>query len=564
MNTEAFTIHEAVHPLVHSHITMYSDIPQVNQLTALLLAHGIKDVVVCPGSRNATIVHNLNEVGDRIQLHPVTDERSAAFVALGMTLATQAPVGVCVTSGSALLNCIPAVAEAYYRHLPLLVISADRPTAWIGQMDGQTLPQAGALHPYCPTFSISTPRSDTDRWCNNRRINEALLSLYKGDGHPAHINVAIEEPMFSFTTPALPEERGIRRFTPMPHDPLPESVVEQIAQAKLPLLLIGQYEKGDIRKEVDDLVRQGQMLVLPEIISDVEGNHLMEAFDAFGGLDKRVMPDVVVQVGGNFVHKRMKQALRGSDCKVIRIGLDEELTDTLCHLASWIDSPVQPALAQLATCLPHANAGVEFATEVLRQKWESIRPRLHPSTTGSSEAPTMTSILMKVKERLASLPQSFTLHLANSSTVRAAGKVFESGQCPVYCNRGTNGIEGSLSTAVGYALRMWGLSIAVIGDLSFFYDGNALWNTALPSNLRILLFNNGHGSIFDHLTGLEQSPARDTYIAAGHQHYNAEGLAHTFHLGYTAIHAEDEAEGSIAQWLADHDEAQILEVFVKD
>ena len=176
----------------------------------------------------------------------------------------------------------------------------------------------------------------------------------------------------------------------------------------------------------------------------------------------------------------------------------------------------------------------------------------------------MVSILMAVKEQLASLPQSFTLHLANSSTVRAAGKVFESGQVPVYCNRGTNGIEGSLSTAVGYALKMWGLSIAVIGDLSFFYDANALWNTALPSNLRILLFNNGHGSIFDHLPGLENSPARDAYIAAGHQHYDAEGLASTFHLGYTSIHSEEEAKEGIAHWLTVHDGAQILEVFVKD
>lgn len=543
---------------------MYSDIPQVNQLTALLLAHGIKDVVVCPGSRNATIVHNLNEVGDRIQLHPVTDERSAAFVALGMTLATQEPVGVCVTSGSALLNCIPAVAEAYYRHLPLLVISADRPEAWIGQMDGQTLPQTGALLPYCPTCHISTPHTDTDRWCNNRRINEALLSLQRGEGHPAHINVAIEEPMFSFTTPVLPQERCIRHFSAPSMNPLPESVVELIAQAELPILLIGQYEKGDIRKEVNDIIRQGQMLVLPEIISDVEGNHLLEAFDALGGQDQRAMPDVVVQVGGNYVHKRFKQALRQSSCEVIRIGLDEELTDTLCHLSSWIETPVRPALAQLAACLPHGNKGTKLATDLLRREWESIRPQIHQSEECSSDAPTMTSILLEVKEQFASMSQSFTLHLANSSTVRAAGKVFESGLCPVYCNRGTNGIEGSLSTAVGYSLQMWGLSIAVIGDLSFFYDGNALWNTALPSNLRILLFNNGHGSIFDHLTGLEQSPARDTYIAAGHQHYNAEGLAHTFHMGYTAIHTEDEAQGNIAHWLADHGEAQILEVFVKD
>ena len=134
---------------------MYCDTPQVNQLTALLEAHHIRHIVVCPGSRNATIAHNLNEKGENcFTLHPVTDERSAAFVAIGLILATQECTAVCVTSGSALINCIPAVAEAYYRHLPLLIISADRPQNWIGQLDGQTLPQSGALLPYCPTYTL--------------------------------------------------------------------------------------------------------------------------------------------------------------------------------------------------------------------------------------------------------------------------------------------------------------------------------------------------------------------------------------------------------------------------
>ena len=108
---------------------MYCHSPQVNQLTALLVAHGVERAVVCPGSRNGVVVHNLHALQSegRMQLTAVTDERSAAFVALGMTLATQQAVAVCVTSGSALLACLPAVAEAYYRHLPLLVISADRP-----------------------------------------------------------------------------------------------------------------------------------------------------------------------------------------------------------------------------------------------------------------------------------------------------------------------------------------------------------------------------------------------------------------------------------------------------
>lgn len=162
---------------------MYSSPSQVNQLVSLLRAHGVTDVVVCPGSRNATIVHDLHEAADAFCLHPVTDERSAAFVALGMALATQQAAAVCVTSGSALLGCVPAVAEAYYRRIPLLVISADRPSEWIGQGDGQTLPQVGALQPYATTFALRIPHNETDRWANNCLTNEALLTLGKTGAH---------------------------------------------------------------------------------------------------------------------------------------------------------------------------------------------------------------------------------------------------------------------------------------------------------------------------------------------------------------------------------------------
>ncbi|MEE0690867.1 MAG: thiamine pyrophosphate-binding protein, partial [Bacteroidaceae bacterium] len=108
---------------------MYSCITNVNILTSLLISHGIKDAVVCPGAHNAALAHNLNECGC-IRCQAVTDERSAGFVALGMAIQLGRPVAVCVTSGSALLNLLPAVAEAFYQQVPLVIISADRPQAW--------------------------------------------------------------------------------------------------------------------------------------------------------------------------------------------------------------------------------------------------------------------------------------------------------------------------------------------------------------------------------------------------------------------------------------------------
>lgn len=542
---------------------MFCNTPQVNQLTALLRSHHITDVVVCPGSRNATIVHNLHQLPDVFHLHPITDERSAAFVALGMTLATERTVAVCVTSGSALLNCIPAVVEAYYRHLPLLVISADRPQQWIDQLDGQTIRQVQALMPYSPTLSIVSPHSELDLWANNRAINEAILRTQSFGGRPSHINVAIEEPMFQFSTPSLPDERIVKAYAIASSKPVPEEVVSLISEARLPALVVGQYEKGDIRSVVNSLAADAQLLVLPEIISDVQGNELMNAFDTLSPVtDEYLLPDVVVQIGGNFVHKAFKQTLRKAACRVVRIGFDDHLPDTFCHLAYAVQADTQLALKQLASALPKHRSAVEQARVLLEKKSEEEASTI--ALNPSSEAhPTINDVLLELQCQLAVRSEAFTLHLANSTAVRAAGRFFRSGSYPIFCNRGVNGIEGSLSTAVGYAMKMWGLSIVVIGDLSFFYDANGLWNTRLPSNLRILLLNNGHGAIFDHLPGLSASPARNEFIAAGGQRFSAEGICQAFSVGYEKATRMADLPSAISRLLNEEvPTAQLLEVMV--
>ena len=117
---------------------------------------------------------------------------------------------------------------------------------------------------------------------------------------------------------------------------------------------------------------------------------------------------------------------------------------------------------------------------------------------------------------------------------------------------------------MGYATAMWGLSIVVLGDLSFFYDANALWNVALPPNLRILLVNNGRGGIFDHLPGLSQSPASKPYIAAGGQHFDDQGIAQAFHVDYHRADATHALPEAIEAWLGEGERAKLLEVRTDD
>ena len=189
----------------------YSDKDNINILCAVMLGHGVTHAVVCPGSRNAPIVHNLNEC-QQVKCYPVTDERSAGFFALGMAEQLGEPVAVCVTSGTAVLDLAPAVAEARHRHLPLVVISADRPMAHIGQQMGQTIDQPGVLSRFTlMDVNLLEPHDDLSRWHCNRMANEAMISARQGG--PVHINVPYEEPLFNFTVASLPEERIISSRT---------------------------------------------------------------------------------------------------------------------------------------------------------------------------------------------------------------------------------------------------------------------------------------------------------------------------------------------------------------
>ena len=219
---------------------MYCNKTNVNILTSLLVAHGVRRAVVCPGSRNAAIVHNLNENPD-IECFPVTDERSAGFFAIGIAQATGAAVAVCVTSGSALLNLAPAVAEAHYQHVPLIVVSADRPQQWIDQLDGQTLPQPGALGCFVrKTVQLPEPANADERWYCNRLVNEALIEAQQG---PVHINVPITEPLFCFDVPQLPAERVIRRYFPSADVRLPDDFLTDLRHSHRPLIIVGQCSK---------------------------------------------------------------------------------------------------------------------------------------------------------------------------------------------------------------------------------------------------------------------------------------------------------------------------------
>ena len=505
---------------------MYSEKENVNILTALLVAHGIRHAVVCPGSRNAPIVHNLNECPD-ITCWPVTDERSAGFYALGMTQALNEPVVVCVTSGTALLNLAPAVAEAYYQHRPLVVISADRPEAWIDQLDGQTLPQSDALGRFVrKAVSLPEPHDDESRWYCNRLVNEALMERHA----PVHINVPITEPLFQFTVAQLPEERKID-FTPADIPPHTlNHIVHRFLHAERPMLIAGQ----PMNPLMDEAVQQVQD-------------------------DASYVPDFVLYTGGSIVSKRLKRFLRQARETWV-VNREGEVTDTFMNLTHVIQGDPE-VVADLV------RFNLEQAPHPFVQRWDALLAKLRQQVETQELPYSSAAVVRYFEQSLASQTPplgevgkgSVSVHYANSTAIRLANTYAHS---TVFCNRGVNGIEGSLSTAAGFSLVADEKVFCVIGDLSFFYDQNALWNQNLRGNLRILLLNNGHGAIFDTLPGLSQSPARDRLVAAAHA-TTAEGICRQNNVTYLKATNMAEMQQAVDTLLyIESDRPVLLEVFV--
>ena len=338
---------------------MYSNKQNVNILTALLISHGVRHAIVCPGSRNAPIVHNLNECPD-IQCYPVTDERSAGFYALGMAQALNAPVAVCVTSGTALLNLMPAIAEAYYQHQPLIVISADRPLEWIDQLDGQTLPQPGALGRFVRK-TVSLPENDA--WFCRRLVNEALLDAMADDACPVHINVPITEPLFTFDVPQLPAVRQFVRTSPTRnYDCLHTEFVEGLIAARRPMIVFGQTNPNDFEGiDVDFLF--SHVIVLHESLSNFPHVSHFDEVLYHGQIEP---PDFIIHVGDTTVSKRLRHFLRSAkDAVTWRISQSGAVEDTFQNLRGIIVGDPESVLQSLDHKICHSRLnGMEY-----RRQW---------------------------------------------------------------------------------------------------------------------------------------------------------------------------------------------------
>lgn len=546
---------------------MYSNKENVNILTSLLLEYGVSDAVVCPGSRNAPIVHNLS-VCEAIRCRPVTDERSAAFYALGLAIATRRPTVVCVTSGSALLNVMPAVAEAAYQHVPLVVISADRPQQWIDQLDGQTIPQSDALGRFVrKAVQLPEPHNDEERWLCRRLVNEAMHLATCRQGAPVHINVPISEPLFEFDTEQLPQ---LSRFNNIKRAVIKDASMDMpdaFNEAKRPMIVIGQLAHGTVSHETIRLLSE-KYVVMSEPLSNPSYMtiHFDEAIRYIVSDNSSInddeddktayYPDYVIYVGDTLVSKPARRFLRNAKAPSCLITPDAaDIHDPLMTLTDIVECDSDSINALLASLCdaPDTDERCRF-----HDRWQSFLDAYAAHADAYAPEYSQMATVKYFEEQLADLDIDICVHYANSSAVRLACIY---AQHYVWCNRGVNGIEGSLSTAAGFSLATHDMTVCVIGDLSFFYDQNALWNSNLRGNLRIILLNNRGGGIFRQLPGLSDSPAADDLVMASHEN-TAQGICTQNDIGYLSAKNMDEMQIGIVTLLTRESERpMLLEVF---
>lgn len=522
-------------------------------LTALLAGHGIRHAVVCPGSRNAPIIHNLCECDD-IECRPVTDERSAGFYAIGMAQASGLPTVVCVTSGTALLNLAPAVAEAYYQKIPLVVVSADRPDAFIGQLDGQTLPQNDALGAFVrKKVCVREFNDDTGRWHCCRLINEALMSSVGDGGGPVHINMPVSEPLFEFTATCLPEPRVLSMIAPATDcRALERKLLPAFTAARSPMVVVGQMKPDAIDAAALKKLSANAVIISETLGCAAFATHFDEAVYALDG-SAAYQPDFILYIGGTIVSKRLKSFLRcAGKADVWRVDEDGGVHDTFMNLGTVVHGKPADVINMLADI----HVTEEHACFV--NEWNDILERAARHTDDFQPAFSQMSVVRYFEEQLADMDYDFHVHYANSSAVRLANIYADH---HVYCNRGVNGIEGCLSVAAGHSLLYKGMVFCVIGDLSFFYDQNAMWNANIGGNLRIILLNNGCGGIFYQLKGLSGSNALHKMIAAGHG-ATAQGICTQNDIGYMKADNDEEMQiGMVTLLTSSSNRPMLLEVF---
>jgi 2-succinyl-5-enolpyruvyl-6-hydroxy-3-cyclohexene-1-carboxylate synthase len=534
---------------------IYPKIPLAQSIIEICLAKGITTIIISPGSRNAPLTIGFAQNPD-FKCYSIADERCAAFFALGIAQQTQQPTAVVCTSGSALLNYYPAVAEAFYSQIPLIIISADRPQNKIDIGDGQTIRQQNVYENHSVFNANLTEEASVE---NDLKINKAIETAILKKG-PVHINAPFEEPLYE-TVEALSVHSKITHPEPVLETKTIEKSEEIVSvwnSAKRKLIMVGVNDANVIDDEITEiLAKDPSVVVLTETTSNLHHPAFINSIDTlitpFEEADfKDFQPEILVTFGGMIVSKRIKAFLRKYKPKyhwhIDTLRAYDTFNALSNHFVMQPNDFFKDLFSKAITTESDYFASIKKIYDLRK-----IRRKEYLDKIPFSD--------FKVFEKvIEGLPKNSQLQISNSSAIRYAQLIHIDPSIEVFCNRGTSGIDGSTSTAIGAAVGSGKQNVFVTGDISFLYDSNALWNSYIPQNFKIILINNGGGGIFRILPGHEEKPVFNTYFETSH-HLTAEHLAKMYKLNYFTATDEYSLVKNIELLYAANNAPCILEIF---
>ncbi len=536
---------------------IYPKIPLAQSIIQICMAKGVNHIVISPGSRNAPLTIGFAS-NPYFTCYSIADERVAGFFALGIAQQIGKPVALLCTSGSALLNYYPAVAEAFYSQIPMIVISADRPIAKIDIGDGQTIRQRNVFENHSLYNANLTEEASEE---NDILINEAINKAYTKKG-PAHINAPFEEPLYE-TVKKPSVDPTISAFGKVLKNISIEDIIASTNiwnSAKRKLILVGVNEPGEIDEEVlAVLASDPSVIVMTETTSNLHHPNFLNSIDTiitpFKEKDfQAFQPEILITFGGLIVSKRIKAMLRTYKPEHHWHIDPLRAYNTFGSLAHHFETSPNEFFAQI---LPFTKP-VKSDYAKLGQSIKSKRGPLHQKYLDTIPF----SDLKVFGQILPQLPKGSMLQISNSAAIRYAQLFSIDPSVSVYCNRGTSGIDGSTSTAIGAAVASEKQTTLITGDVGFFYDSNALWNNYIPKNFKIILVNNGGGGIFRILPGHQENKVFNTYFETSHK-LTAEHLAKMFGLDYFTAKDETGLQKGIGS-LYRSDRPAILEIFTPE
>lgn len=534
---------------------IYPKIPLAQSIIEVCKAKGLQHIVISPGSRNAPLTIGFAN-NSAFTCYSIVDERCAAFFALGIAQQIKKPVAVVCTSGSALLNYYPAFAEAFYNEIPLVVISADRPHDKIDIGDGQTIRQENVYLNHSLYNANLTEEVSEE---NDFKIQEALFLAISKKG-PVHINVPFEEPLYETVEELTIKPALVELFSDKKANVDLTTFAETWSKSLKKLVLIGGNYPNEIeQKYLNQLGEDNSIVVMTEVTSNAHHPNFITNIDTiitpFSEENfKGFQPDILVTIGGMIVSKRIKAFLRKYKPEE-HWHIDElRAYNTFDCLTQHFEMTPNTFFEAFLTKTIQIES--DYLSKALAiRKYRNDKHQDYLGRIAFSDLKVFESVLSK-------LPKNIQLQISNSSPIRYAQLFSIDKSIEVFCNRGTSGIDGSTTTAIGASVISKKPIVFITGDISFFYDSNALWNNYIPNNFKIILINNGGGGIFRILPGHQETETFNKYFETSHN-LTAEHLAKMYNFSYLEAKKSSDIEANWELFLTS-ERPVVLEVFTPE